>query len=114
MNGMGGECNQCHADVHMGGRGQECHTCHTQRAWLPANFNHAQTGFPLSGTHRFVACIECHRGNVYTGTPDDCMFCHSDDAQMIHGLCEPVADCQRCHNTVRWLTNYAPVPVCAP
>ena len=112
MNGMGGECNQCHPDVHMGGRGQECHTCHNQRAWLPAEFNHASTGFPLSGTHRLVGCVECHRGNIYTGTPDECMFCHSDDAQQIHGLCDDAGDCQRCHNTVRWSGTGGALPPC--
>ena len=112
MSGMGGECNQCHPDVHMGGRGQECHTCHNQRGWLPAEFNHTFTGFPLTGTHRVVACVECHRGNIYTGTPDDCAFCHADDAQQIHGLCDTVMDCLRCHNTVRWSNTGGIVPSC--
>lgn len=112
MNGMGGECNQCHADPHLGGRGQECHTCHSQSAWLPAEFNHAFTGFPLTGTHRLVGCVECHRGSIYSGTPDDCVFCHADDAQQTHGLCDASGVCQECHNTVAWRGTTGTTPNC--
>jgi len=103
MTGFGGECNTCHPDVHLGGRGQECHTCHNQQAWLPANFNHMSTGFPLYGSHRLVECVECHKGNVYAGLPDDCAFCHTEDAFKSHGFSPPGGpDCARCHIPTRW------------
>lgn len=102
MTGFGGECNTCHPDVHLGGRGQECHTCHNQQAWLPAtNFNHMTTGFPLYGSHRLVECLECHKGNVYAGLPDDCGFCHAEDAFKSHGYTRG-PDCSRCHVPTRW------------
>ncbi len=108
MTGFGGECNTCHPDVHLGGRGQECHQCHDQRAWLPARFDHVSTGFPLWGSHRFVECKECHRGNLYAGLPDECVFCHYDDAVLkastaTHGPNLGYGnDCDRCHMPTTW------------
>ncbi len=105
MNGFGGECNVCHADPHLGGRGHECHDCHSQTTWLPAIFNHITTGYPLIGSHRLVSCIECHKGNLYSGTPDDCIFCHADDLQQspagTHRLIRSI-DCGTCHVPTRW------------
>lgn len=113
MSGFTGECNTCHVDVHLGARGQECWRCHSQWQWLPAQFNHNTTGFPLYGTHRLVACAECHKGNVYTGLPDECIFCHTEDAVKGHtatlnnGPSGNNGDvhCQDCHVPTTWFQH---------
>lgn len=109
MSGFGGECNTCHPDVHLGGRGQECYRCHNQNQWLPAQFDHSSTGFPLYGTHRLVACAECHKGNQYAGLPDECVFCHTEDGAKGHGptlnnsLNNGNIHCSDCHTATTWL-----------
>ncbi|MCB1037161.1 MAG: cytochrome C, partial [Acidobacteria bacterium] len=55
-----------------------CESCHSENAWQPANFNHNQTAFPLTGAHRTLDCQSCHAGG-YSGTPTDCFSCHQDD-----------------------------------
>ncbi|MCX7240367.1 MAG: multiheme c-type cytochrome, partial [Burkholderiales bacterium] len=39
-------------------------------------FDHASTGFALSGQHRLVRCETCHINGVFKGTPRDCAVCH--------------------------------------
>ena len=41
------------------------------------DFNHATTGFPLSGAHATAACETCHVGGVFKGTPRNCDDCHA-------------------------------------
>jgi hypothetical protein len=108
MTGFAGECDTCHPDVHLGGRGQQCFVCHNQRQWLPAEFNHAMTGFPLYGTHRLVRCIECHKGNVYTGLPSQCVFCHYEEGAAHHGPAlggTGSPTCEQCHTVTSWANH---------
>ncbi len=37
----------------------DCATCHNESAWQPSSF-HNSTGFPLTGSHTNVACLQCH------------------------------------------------------
>ena len=84
----------------------DCTFCHGEVAWSPANFNHDQTNFPLTGAHGIIACTECHINNQYAGTPTDCWSCHETDYL---GVNEPShvqnnfsQDCTQCHNTAAW------------
>lgn len=96
------ECAQCHAakDPHRGQLGRTCQTCHSTAGWkqvLP--FDHARTGFALSGSHRTVACLTCHAGQRWKGLPDTCISCHArDDAHRgSRGT-----NCASCHATTAW------------
>ena len=99
--GTGPECVACHRDPHFGNLGPLCFECHGQEAFLPSTFLHIETGFRLSGAHRFVDCRRCHVNRVFGGTPSLCFFCHTDDFQATaSGSCNHVGACQPdgCHN----------------
>ncbi len=73
--------------------------------WIPANFDHNITQFPLTGSHVQVACASCHTSG-YTGTPTDCYSCHQQNYQSTtdpNHLSENYPqDCTLCHNTTSW------------
>ncbi|MCA9538389.1 MAG: hypothetical protein KC620_05845 [Myxococcales bacterium] len=109
--GTGPECVNCHKDPHFGSLGPLCLDCHTQEYFLPSTFLHIETGFRLSGAHRFVECRDCHPGRVFGGLPSDCAFCHSDSFAATAG--SPICDhpryvpggrdsCENCHTTRAW------------
>ncbi len=114
-------CTACHQDPHRGqfrerlaaarpdGSPAGCESCHTLRSWRDlTRFNHATTSFALAGTHRGVACAECHRpanpslgikSVVYKDAPQACGGCHED----IHGgQFAASAGCNRCHGVSQW------------
>ena len=107
LSGTGPECVSCHRDPHFGSLGPLCQDCHSQNAFLPSTFMHNQTGFRLSGAHRFVECRACHPGRVFGGLPKDCSFCHTDTFQSTSGgRCDHPANCpnainrcQECHTS---------------
>jgi Zn finger protein HypA/HybF involved in hydrogenase expression len=107
-------CADCHLDdyqvasnpIHAPGFPTDCAQCHGTAAWQPASFDHAATGFALTGAHLAIDCTQCHVGSVYTGTPTDCYSCHVADYD---GTTDPPhtgagfpTDCAACHTTVRW------------
>jgi hypothetical protein len=94
------ECSSCHKDPHMGSLSQECSSCHGQIAWLPSTFRHNQTGFELSGAHRFLSCDSCHVNRIFGGLPNECMFCHLKDfnATLPQHVGAPMT-CSTCHYT---------------
>ena len=95
------ECVACHQadDAHDGQFGTDCGACHTAEAWKQASFDHGQTAFPLLGLHLDVACEDCHRDNVYQGTPQDCFACHkAEDAH----VGQFGSDCGVCHTAEGW------------
>jgi hypothetical protein len=124
------ECVQCHADgytgtptvcfgcheedfdlaepVHEPGAfGTECTDCHTQVVWIPSIFDHnEQTNYDLTGMHLEQDCTLCHVGGQYTGTPENCFFCHADDYNQAndpnHQAAAFPTDCEMCHNTFDW------------
>lgn len=109
--GTGPECVNCHRDPHFGSFGPMCNDCHGQQHFLPAKFLHNETGFRLSGAHRFVECRDCHPGRVFGGLPDECGFCHADTFAATAG--SPICDhtiwipggrntCENCHTTAAW------------
>jgi hypothetical protein len=109
LQGIGIVCGNCHKknDVHLGKLGMSCGDCHGQTAWLPSKFKHNQTGFRLNGAHRFVACQDCHKNQIYEGLPNDCFFCHSknylSNSRVDLHHTNTVADCGQCHSEVSWL-----------
>src|SRR4029077_8223670 len=87
---------------------QTCQQCHNTTTWTGANFDHSTTGFPLSGAHATVQCVQCHVNNNYnlTSANATCVSCHLKDFQ---GTTQPnhvqsnfSQTCQQCHNTTTW------------
>ena len=94
LSGTGPECVSCHRDPHFGSLGPLCQDCHSQNQFLPSTFLHNQTGFRLTGAHRFVKCRDCHPRRIYGGLPRDCSFCHTDSFQSTSGgTCDHPANC---------------------
>jgi len=90
-----------------GGFAQTCETCHNTSAWQPATFDHAKSGFPLTGSHTVPPrqCSDCHANNNYNITVTTCISCHQNDYTR---ATSPVphagfpTGCQQCHDTIQW------------
>jgi hypothetical protein len=100
--GLDTSCVSCHADVHRRSLGLRCGECHTPVSWkeLP-NFDHALTGYPLTGKHTELKCEKCHnnadRQAVAAPKPlpyGQCSSCHKDTHE---GRLGPA--CSDCHVT---------------
>jgi hypothetical protein len=97
-----------------------CSTCHNTITWTTAIFDHATTGWALTGSHQLapagkvVACTDCHVGNNYTFTAanTDCFGCHQTAWQSTTTIGGSVPNhitagfstsmCSTCHDTVLW------------
>ncbi len=104
-------CTVCHLNpetnnAHNGVNGYSynnsaCLACHPTGS-ADDNFDHNNTGFPLTGAHVTADCIECHAGG-YAGTPTDCAACHTTDFNQSqnpnHVALGLPTDCAACHTT---------------
>ena len=102
--GISTQCADCHRrdDPHRGQLGRACQACHQTTAWKQLRpFDHASTGFALTGAHRSQACMTCHQGQRWKGLGTGCIACHaSDDAHRgSRGT-----NCSSCHTTSSWGT----------
>jgi hypothetical protein len=97
-------CTFCHAQndpgfigLHQAQYGDKCLECHDGVDRMH-EFTHADF-FPLDGRHEEISCQDCHAGNLYKDTPDECAACHLEP--QIHagyfGL-----TCEYCHLTSDW------------
>jgi Cytochrome c7 and related cytochrome c len=115
-------CTTCHEDVHQGqfsarmtvhmnsGEVAGCEACHSTKDWHDVSrFNHETTRFPLVGTHRAVACIECHRPRNlertmlhvrFSDASTQCDGCHENPHSNQFGA--QAYQCAACHNTHKW------------
>lgn len=94
-------CVSCHQkkDAHGGRLGPNCATCHNPVAWTRWTFDHdKQTDFQLTGKHREVGCVSCHRtpvkGEIELSTR--CVSCHIADDKHRGSF---GTTCERCHST---------------
>ena len=96
-----GGCIDCHAakDVHKDGLGRDCAACHNPNSWDRWLFDHADTGFALTGGHEDLTCAECHRSGVGTAAAAQCVDCHRRDDEHRGGFGRR---CERCHATDSW------------
>jgi len=106
-------CADCHKDPHRGEAARfvansGCEACHRVDSWRQVSFDHAQTGYPLSGGHARVACASCHRrGDSANGPPVQrfvgltraCETCHRDPHQGQFARAAGSTSCERCHTT---------------
>lgn len=115
-------CVTCHEDIHKGqfasrmsvlgpsGTPLGCETCHSTKQWKDlSRFDHAKTSFPLLGSHRAVACADCHKPpNMeltlihvqFAKAPKTCAECHENPHSTQFG--SRASDCAACHNTNKW------------
>ena len=71
-------------------------------SWSKVWFNHAdETGFPLTGKHKQLACTQCHSGALSDALPRDCATCHSSDDPHNN---PDMKVCATCHVTDDWHT----------
>lgn len=109
------ECSTCHLtdyraardpDHTAGGFSTDCVQCHTPITWLRTNFDHASTGFALTGAHLRVHCSQCHGAGTYTAVPSACRSCHQADydatTEPNHQAAGLPTDCALCHTTTSW------------
>lgn len=112
FSGLSSECASCHLTDYnattdpghqAAGFSQNCETCHTINGWSPANFDHNNTQFPLTGAHLSLDCSSCH-SQGFAGTPTDCYSCHEQDYNRAenHVSQQYPHDCMMCHNTSSW------------
>jgi len=107
------ECVTCHAadlqaaqnpDHLAQGWVDRCDRCHIPTSWGGGGFNHGT--WPLTGKHAAASCTDCHAGNVYAGTPNQCVDCHLTEYNSTtdpdHQLLGISTDCKACHGTSTW------------
>jgi len=65
------------------------------------DFDHFDTGFPLTGKHNNTACDSCHINGVFKGTPKECGACHNEQIAVGKNKThiESTDDCDDCHTT---------------
>lgn len=89
----GRTCRACHGIKHGGQT--NCGRCHTTKAWQPIKPIAHTSSYPLTGQHRYVECIGCHKRLNFNYTPTRCVDCH---ASLSHGM----SYCESCHTTESW------------
>ena len=110
--GTPSECFDCHAaeyrqadpDHRSAGFSHSCEVCHGTDSWSGAQFDHAQTTFPLTGGHAGLDCESCH-ADGYAATPSECFSCHAEDyrsADPDHRAAGFSHSCEHCHTTSGW------------
>lgn len=81
-------CESCHKDIHQGQFVQngvsDCAHCHGFMDWTAPKFDHQSAAFILDGSHKKVACDQCHKPIEIKGvyciqyklTSFKCIDCH--------------------------------------
>ena len=108
------QCQGCHdGGIALGkptghmSTSENCDACHNtisfripQGSTRATEFDHELTGFPLQGAHRALVCSDCHRNQVFRGTPSRCMVCHdgiSAPGKPLNHVPSNL-DCSECHS----------------
>ena len=73
-------------------------------AQTTTSFDHARTGFALTGTHQSVKCESCHVRGIFKGTPNQCATCHAAGSRIsavtVTANHVPTTQtCDTCHTT---------------
>ncbi|MBX2805099.1 MAG: cytochrome C [Hyphomicrobiales bacterium] len=94
-------CIDCHKEdePHRGNLGDKCADCHSETDWQTVSFDHSQTLFELTGSHKDVTCKSCHGGERYRDVSTVCSVCHQlqDVHEGRYG-----AKCDDCHSPEKW------------
>jgi hypothetical protein len=113
--GVSADCFSCHAKDFNGATEpnhvqaafpHDCAQCHSTSSWAGAQFDHATTGFPLTGAHASTPCASCHVNNNYQLRSAACFTCHVNDfngtTNPNHKVANLPTDCSICHTTTDW------------
>ena len=120
--GLTHDCYGCHASQfnatttpphRPSGFSTDCVQCHSPSSvsW-GGKFDHSTTAFPLVGSHAAVACMQCHKNNVFKGLPSTCYSCHQTDytatTKPPHQAAGFGTDCVQCHaaSTAVWTAKF--------
>ena len=108
-------CVSCHLKDYQGtnnpshvsaGFPQQCEMCHSTTNWTSARFNHAATGWPLTGFHATMQCSQCHTNGNFGLTSTACVSCHLTDYQNTNNPNHVTGgfpqQCDVCHSTAAW------------
>src|SRR5271165_2749 len=85
-----------------------CQECHDTNLWTDGTFNHATTGFTLTGLHTVPPrlCTDCHVSNNYSLNSTLCYTCHQKDyagtTNPAHAAAGFPTTCELCHDTTVW------------
>ncbi len=105
MQGSGNLCLNCHRqdDVHSNSLSPRCGECHTQWSFAPARFDHTEVGCNLTGLHRAMPCVDCHKNGNFGALSPTCVSCHADEAARQGDAYHTNAPtCSNCHNPNTW------------
>lgn len=98
-------CKECHTanapgfmTEHIKDFSLACLQCHDGYDRM-ANFDHADTAFPLLGRHMEIRCGSCHIDGQFEIAEQECAACHQEPD--IHFGLFGVA-CQDCHTSSAW------------
>ncbi|MCC7140535.1 MAG: hypothetical protein IT349_00405, partial [Candidatus Eisenbacteria bacterium] len=87
----------------------DCTLCHDTDQWVPSDFDHSLTLFPLTGAHEVALCNDCHSDGIYDGKSTLCYSCHQDDWNGTdtpdHQSAGFPTDCSLCHGTSLWVPS---------
>ena len=114
--GTPADCASCHLKDYnattnpnhkAAGLPTDCSLCHATVGWSPASFDHSKTNFPLTGAHKTLSCVSCHKNGQYQAMPTSCVSCHLND---FNGTTNPnhvksgfPNTCDVCHSTTAWI-----------
>jgi len=109
-------CVDCHRDIHTDGFTNakyvgNCESCHREESFVPSEYGvkeHAESQFPLTGSHRAVQCILCHKRKQeepyisFRIARKECRGCHEDRHKGQFAEERGYSGCENCHSTSRW------------
>ncbi|MCG6956794.1 MAG: hypothetical protein LJF04_12465, partial [Gemmatimonadetes bacterium] len=111
--GLPTQCRTCHESdsPHEGQfQGRSCGECHSASGWKDTSvFDHATTGFRLTGAHGTATCTRCHAATPRSGRPPlvrydeaskECASCHRGRSP--HGSQFAGRSCSECHDAAAW------------
>ncbi len=79
-------CDQCHSE-HQGRQAQIGHV-------VLSAYPHDDTNFKLTGSHKDIACSDCHPDNHYRLTATTCDSCHPNPEDHVNKYGQ---NCEQCH-----------------
>ncbi len=108
-------CKNCHQDYHQGEfedhqTSPDCARCHSLHEGFEYSLfsleDHAETTFPLVGSHLATPCFDCHLKEeqwTFRNIGGTCVECHEDIHEgQLSSKYYPDQQCQSCHSEGSW------------
>lgn len=108
-------CKNCHIDYHLGEFedqqvSPDCSQCHSLHEGFQYSLfsleDHAETPFPLVGSHLATPCFDCHLKEeqwTFRNIGNTCVDCHKDIHEgQLSSKYYPEQRCQSCHSEGSW------------